>query len=87
MMGFTVHLSRRASKTLRRLPREIRERIINRLRELGNNPFPGGVSRIRGLEDAYRIRVGDYRVLYRILWDEGVILIFRIAPRRAAYER
>jgi mRNA interferase RelE/StbE len=86
-MGFTVYLSRRASKTLNRLPKQIRERILNRLRELEANPFPGDVARVRGLEDAYRIRVGGHRVLYRILWEEGVILVFRITPRREAYER
>lgn len=84
-MGFVVYLSRRASRPLDRLPRDMRERILNRSRELEINPFPRGVARVRGLEDAYRIRVGDYRVLFRILWDEGAILVFRIAPRRSAY--
>ncbi len=86
-MVFTVYLSRRAKRALDRLPREIGERIRRRLHELEGNPFPRDVARVRGLEDAYRIRVGSYRVLYRILWDERVILVFRIAPRRTAYQR
>ena len=41
--------------------------------------------KLRGEVDVYRVRVGDYRVLYKIIWREKVILIFKIAHRRHVY--
>jgi len=53
--------------------------------ELRDNPFPKGSIKIRGEKDIYRLRVGDYRILYKTLWDEGAILVFKIEHRRAVY--
>jgi len=62
-----------------------RRRIIERIRELEDNPFPRGSIKLRGEKDAYRLRIGDYRVLYKILWDEEITLIFKIEHRRTVY--
>ena len=47
--------------------------------------MPKGVAKLAGLRDAYRVRVGDYRILYRVYWKERTIIVFRTALRKRAY--
>lgn len=63
----------------------LRKRIIEKLKELEENPFPRGSIKLRGEKDAYRLRIGDYRILYIVLWDEGVALVFKIDHRSTVY--
>jgi len=49
-------------------------------------PFPRGCRKLKGEVDAYRLRVGKIRVLYKILWDEKVIVVFKIEHRERAYQ-
>lgn len=69
-----VRLSRKAHKILKTLDRSIRSRIVERLLELEENPYPGDRIKVHGMEGVYRIRVGDYRVLYEVRRKEGIIL-------------
>jgi len=80
-----VELSRRARKELLGLPKNIAKQIINELRKLQDTPIPKYAVKIRGEKDVYRIRIGDYRILYKILWTEKTIIVFRITHRRKAY--
>ena len=82
---FAVYLTERADKELSKLPDKDRSRIRSAIETLASTPLPRGVAKLRGLRDAYRIRVGKYRVLYRILWKERMIVIFRVALRKKAY--
>lgn len=84
-MVFKIHLSKRAYKELEKLPISDRKRILKRIGELSTTPFPYGYRKLRGAKDAYRLRAGDYRILYKIIRRDKVILVFRIAHRRKAY--
>ena len=84
---YRVELSSRAFKSLKRLEPAIRRRVIEKLASLREEPIPRGAVKLRGEKDAYRLRVGDYRILYKVLWDEGVVLVFKIEHRRRAYRR
>ena len=66
-----VRLSRKAHKILKTLDRSIRSRIVERLLELEENPYPGDRIKVHGMEGVYRIGVGDYRVLYEVRRKEG----------------
>lgn len=79
-----VFLSRRAVKALEELPLEIRRRIEEKISELSLTPYPAGCRKLKGAQNAYRLRTGDYRVLYTIL-SKDEILIFKIARRETAY--
>lgn len=85
-MRLRVELSRRAFKTLERVDARTRKRILEKLKEIRENPFPRGYKKIRGETDVYRLRIGAMRVLYKILWDEEVVLIFKVEHRRRVYE-
>lgn len=84
-MKYHVYLTKRADGELGRLPPTVREKVEERIERLSLDPLPRGVAKLAGLRNAYRVRVGDYRILYRIYWKERMIVIFRIAPRRRAY--
>lgn len=85
-MKLKVEVSRRARKELLGLPKNIAKRIINELKKLQDTPIPKYAVKIRGEKDVYRIRIGDYRILYKILWAEETIIVFRISHRKKTYK-
>lgn len=83
-MVYTIHLERRAERDLRQLPQDIIRRIDVVLRQLASNPRPAGAVKLSGrTESGWRVRVGDYRILYRI--EESRVEVYRIKHRRDAY--
>ena len=85
-MPYVVHLKRSAEKELADLPREMHQRIIKRLLTLKANPRPPGAKKLGGGEK-YRIRIGDYRVLYTI--DDALqkIEVSAVGHRREVYRQ
>ena len=83
-MKYRVVLPKTARKALDRLPDEVVTRILDRLAELETNPRPADVKKLKGRE-AWRIRVGDYRVIYEIHDRELQILIITVGHRRDIY--
>ena len=85
-MPYVVHLKRSAEKELADLPREVHQRIIKRLLTLKATPRPPGARKLGGGE-RYRIRVGDYRVLYTI--DDALqkIEVSAVGHRREVYRQ
>jgi mRNA interferase RelE/StbE len=79
-----VSLSRKAAKALEETPSEIRQRLEEKMSELSQTPYPAGCRKLRGAANAYRLRVGDYRILYAIIAKDE-ILVFKIARRETAY--
>jgi mRNA interferase RelE/StbE len=64
-VSWTVEVQRSAEKELAALPPQARERIAEALRAMRDDPFPHGVKKLKA-RDGYRIRVGDYRILFRV---------------------
>ena len=85
-MAFTVHLEHRAERDLRRLPQDVVRRIDGVFQQLAEDPRPDGVVKLSTkMSSGWRVRVGDYRILYRI--EESRIEVYRIKHRRDAYRR
>ena len=82
-----IHYSRRAAKFLEKVPIDIRRRILEHIAMLSENPFPKGCIKLSGVKNVYRLRVGDYRVLYELLPGKDAILIAKIDHRRRVYKR
>ena len=82
---YEVYLERAAERDLKRLPAEIFHRIIPRIQGLADNPQPPGCRKLTGSVSDWRIRVGDYRVVYEIDETENAVRIFRVRHRREAY--
>jgi mRNA interferase RelE/StbE len=85
-MPYAVYLKRSAEKELADVPREMHQRIITRLLALQGNPRPPGVRKLGGGE-RYRLRVGDYRILYTI--DDALqkIEVSAVGHRREVYRQ
>lgn len=82
---YTVIVERQAEKTLRRLPKEVLSRVDRLLMSLAEEPLPAGCKKLRGYENLYRLRAGDWRLIYAIEDDQLVVLIIEVAPRGEAY--
>lgn len=81
---YSVRIKSSAAKELARLPRDARERLVEAIDKLGEEPL-AGASLKGGLRGLRRIRAGNYRIVYEVLDDELVVLVIRVAHRQAAY--
>lgn len=87
MSRYRVEVARRAVKALRALPRQEQQRIRAAIDLLAENPRPPRCTKLAGETHAYRVRVGDYRIVYEIFDDRLVVQVIRIGHRREVYER
>ena len=85
-MPYVVHLKKSAEKELADSPREVRQRVIKRLLALKSTSRPPGAQKLWGGE-RYRLRVGDYRVLYTIDDSLQKIEISAVGHRRDVYRQ
>jgi mRNA interferase RelE/StbE len=83
---YEIRLHPRAARESRRLQGPLRDRISDAIDALGVDPRPQGVVKLAGRDD-YRIRVGDYRVVYAVDDADRLVLIARIAHRREVYRQ
>jgi len=83
-VSYTVEILPSAQKELARIEIRERTRIVEAIRGLSGNPHPQGSKKLTG-RPAWRIRVGDYRVIYERLEDRLVILVVAIGHRREIY--
>ncbi|MDE2726031.1 MAG: type II toxin-antitoxin system RelE/ParE family toxin [Gemmatimonadetes bacterium] len=86
-MAYAVHMRSSAERERRRLQGHIRQRINRHLLQLESEPRPSGVEKLVGRPNSWRIRVGDYRILYEIDDANQRVIINRIAHRRDVYQR
>ncbi|MGH7236784.1 MAG: type II toxin-antitoxin system RelE family toxin [Nitrospiraceae bacterium] len=84
-MAYSVHLAPAAERQLKALDKPIQQRIVRRLRKLEGNPRPHGIEKLTGSEDFYRIREGDYRIIYTIKDKDLIVLVVKIGHRKDIY--
>ena len=86
MNSYTVEVKPAARKELEALPDHVLSRVVHKLESLGHTPRPVGCKKLKGYKDQWRVRVGDWRVLYIIDDAAKLVSITRIAHRREVYE-
>ena len=86
MTRYRVEFTAAAAKEIRKLDPQIRRRILAGVSELEGEPRPHGVRKLTGYDNAWRIRIGDYRVLYEVIDDQVLVTVVRVAHRRDVYE-
>ena len=82
---WTIVFERQAEQALGELRGEILQRIDGAILALAENPRPRGSQKLPGAGDFYRIRVGDWRIIYAIEDDRLVVLVIKMAHRREVY--
>lgn len=83
-MDYEVILLAAAERDLRKLPPDVRPRLVEGLKSL-KQPRQPGVKKLLGNEERWRLRVGNYRIIYRVNDIERKVLVIRIAHRRDVY--
>ena len=83
---YKVQYTRSAVKDLKKLPRSFVKRIVRRIRQLADNPRPSGVVKVKGYDQYYRLRVGDYRIVYGVGDEIRIVTIVKIGHRKDIYK-
>ena len=82
---YRVELSPGAPRSLKRLPTEVVMRIDRQIVRLSENPRPRGTVKLTGEDNVYRIRAGDYRILYEVFDRRLVVYVLDVGHRREIY--
>ena len=85
MASYAITFAKSARKELEKFPPQTVERIFSKIDALAANPRPAGCQKLKGNNPLWRIRIGDYRVLYRIDDRAQVVDISAIGHRREIY--
>jgi len=83
---YSIVFARSASKEVESLERTLVARVISRIMALSENPRPSGCKKLAGAVDAWRIRIGDYRVIYRVDDTASLVTVMVVRHRSRAYE-
>jgi mRNA interferase RelE/StbE len=83
---YAVEVKASARKELESLPNRTLASAVSKIESLGQNPRPPGCKKLKGYKDKWRIRVGDWRVVYMINDRQKLVSVTRIAHRREVYE-
>jgi len=86
---FTVTISSRATRKLKKIPQHYLHRIKELLITLRENPVPTptfDIVRIRGAKDTFRVRIGDIRIIYSVSWKDRYVYVLVIDWRERSYE-
>jgi mRNA interferase RelE/StbE len=81
---YTIQITDAAAKQLKKLDGQIRKRLVVKIEELKGDPRPSGVKKLEG-QERYRVRVGDYRIVYEIHDRQLVVIVVRIGDRKEVY--
>ncbi len=84
-MSYSLTIKPSVEKDLKQLPKSVILRTFKQIVALQKQPLPPGVKKISGSEHIYRIRVGDYRVIYEVNKDKSNVIILYVRHRRDAY--
>jgi len=85
MSEYTITFARSAQKEIERFSTNVVNRIFPKIEILAQNPRPHGCRKLRGFDNLWRIRIGEYRVIYHIFDDDQVVDIVAVRHRSEVY--
>ena len=84
-MAYTIYLTKAAAKDLAAVPNKTLHHIDQTIQALADDPRPQGSKKLKGADDLYRIRQGDFRIIYKIEDAVLVVTVVRVGNRRDIY--
>lgn len=84
-MAYRIEFAPRADRQFRALEKSLQTRLGRRIDSLAENPRPQGIKKLAGEEDLFRLRVGDYRIIYQIQEKRLVVLVVGVGHRADVY--
>jgi len=85
VVHYAVEVTPAASRQIRKLDRNTQKRVLARIEKLEEDPRPRDASKLQSPEELYRVRVGDFRIVYQVEDDRLLVLIVRVGNRREIY--
>ena len=86
-MTYTVRVTNTAADQLAELPAKARRQVREHIGRLAQVPRPRGAKRLQSVQELWRIRVGEYRVIYAVRDQELLVLVLRVGDRKRVYDR
>jgi mRNA interferase RelE/StbE len=86
-VSYKIEFSRKAERQFKDLTNQIQKRLKPKIDALAQNPRPRGVKKLEGEDELYRIRVGNYRVIYQVRDDVLIVLVVSLGDRKEIYKR
>jgi mRNA interferase RelE/StbE len=86
-VSYSIQFKKSALKVLYKLPDDISRQVAKNVNELGTNPRPAGCKKLKGADNLYRIRSGNYRIVYQIYDKVLLVLVVLIGDRKEIYRR
>ena len=86
-MSYAIAISKSVQKQIDNLPNDVIERVIEKIQNLALEPRPGGIVKLKGSDNEYRIRIGDYRVRYEINDESQLVQILQCKHRKDVYRK
>ena len=86
-MSYTIEFSQKAERQFKDLPRSVQLKIAPKISALAETPRPRGAKKLEGQDDIYRIRAGDYRIIYQVQDKALIVLVVKIGDRKEVYRR
>ena len=85
-MSYRIYIEKSAQKTLSKIPVSDQDKIIETIKNFSANPRPPGVKKLSN-RDAWRIRIGNYRIIYEIEDNRLIVIVINIGHRKDIYRR
>ncbi len=85
MANYKIRISSSAERQLKKLPSNVQIKISRAILGLASNPYPAGCKKLAGYQDIWRIRIGEYRVLYSIDRNIVTVIVLKIGHRKEIY--
>jgi mRNA interferase RelE/StbE len=85
MASYKIVWKSSAQKELEKLPKAIISKVIKAVEQLSDTPYPQGVRKMVGVDQTFRLRIGDYRVVYNVFDNVLTIEIIRVKHRKDVY--
>lgn len=86
-MNYTVQYEKRVLKELSRLPATAVRQILTKINSLSADPYQNGIKKLKGFENVFRARVGNYRILYEVNAGKLLIMIVAVGDRKDVYDQ
>jgi mRNA interferase RelE/StbE len=82
---YRVELKPRAQKFIEQQQKKVQRQLLERIAQLAENPYPSGCKKLHDAESLYRVRSGDYRIIYQVRDKELLVLVVKVGDRKDVY--
>ena len=86
-MAYSINIKKSVEKDLRKLSTSVISRVVEAIESLKDNPYPRQSKKLRATEKTYRLRVGNYRIIYQIDEERKEIIVYHVRHRENVYEK